>query len=96
MLAGLHVDHAALDRASTDLATTGRRIDARLDQLDTDLAPLRSKWGGSAQQSYKEAKSTWDTAMTEMVTLLRDISTAVDEANQAYRAADQRGSRRFS
>lgn len=95
MFNGIQVDHGRLDEASRDLVRAAVRIEGRLDQLESELAPLRSSWGGSAQESYVLAQRQWDTAMVEMVALLRDFSTGVTEANEAYRAADLRGSRRF-
>ncbi|GGD12783.1 WXG100 family type VII secretion target [Nocardioides daphniae] len=95
MFSGIQVDHGQLDEASRDLVQAAVRIEGRLDQLESELAPLRSSWGGSAQESYVLAQRQWDAAMVEMVTLLRDFSVGVTEANEAYRAADLRGSRRF-
>lgn len=95
MFTGVRVDHAALDESSSNLLSTATGIEGRLDQLEAELEPLRSGWGGAAQESYRAAKLEWDTAMTEMVQLLRDFSTVVQDANDAYRAADQRGARRF-
>lgn len=96
MFAGIRVDHAALERASTDLLSAATRVEGRLDQLEAELAPLRSGWGGVAQENYVVAQRQWDSAMAEMVTLLREFSVVVEEANQAYLAADRRGARRFS
>lgn len=96
MFTGVRVDHGLLDRASKDLVSAAVRIEGRLDQLESELAPLRAGWGGAAQENYVVAQRQWDAAMAEMVTLLREFSVVVDEANQAYRSADQRGARRFS
>lgn len=96
MFTGVRVDHALLERGSQDLVAAAVRIEGRLDQLEGELAPLRSGWGGTAQESYVVAQRQWDTAMAEMVMLLREFAVVVDEANQAYRSADQRGARRFS
>ena len=96
MFAGIHVDHAALEQGSVDLAAMAKRLDSRLTDLEAELAPLRHSWSGSAQQSYIEAQRAWDLAMADLVTLLADFSTAVGQANDAYRAADLRGARRFT
>ena len=54
-LDGLRVNHAGLDQAATDLGTTVKNIDDRLNRLESELAPLRSDWTGNAQQSYQVA-----------------------------------------
>ena len=94
-LDGLRVNHAGLEAAAQDLATTVKQIDDRLNRLESELAPLRSDWTGNAQQSYVVAKTKWDTAMQEMKTLLADTSAAVVNSNAEYRAADARGAASF-
>lgn len=94
-LDGLRVHHAGLETAAQDLADAVQKIDGRLDQLEAELAPLRSDWTGNAQQAYVVAKATWDTAMQEMRTLLQDTSTTVHHSNAEYQAADARGAASF-
>lgn len=93
---GIRVDHAALTQASTDLRSTATRIRARLDDLDQDLRPLSQQWSGQARASHDAARTEWQGAMNEMVALLEQVSSAVTESNEAYRAADLRGARRFN
>ncbi|MEQ6903846.1 WXG100 family type VII secretion target [Nocardioides sp. YIM 152588] len=92
---GLRVDHAALEGAADDLHAAVRAIDARLDRLDHDLAPLRADWSGAQQEAYRSAQATWDAAMAEMRDLLDLTQRAVRQANAEYRAADLRGAARF-
>ncbi len=94
-LDGLRVNHAGLETAAQDLANTVKAIDERLNRLESELAPLRSDWTGSAQQSYQVAKTKWDTAMNDMKLLLQDTSATVHQSNADYRAADQRGAASF-
>ncbi len=94
-LDGLRVNHAGLDTAAEDLGTAVKQIDDRLNRLEQELAPLRSDWTGSAQQSYQVAKTKWDTAMQEMKGLLADTSATVHQSNAEYKAADQRGAASF-
>ena len=94
-LDGLRVNHAGLDTVAADLGQAVQRIDDRLNRLESELAPLRSDWTGSAQQAYLTAKATWDRAMQEMKSLLQDTSTTVVQSNAEYRAADQRGAASF-
>lgn len=94
-LDGLRVDHAGLDRAADDLMSVVDRIDARLQSLQRELAPLRTSWVGDAQRSYATAQVRWDTAVREMRDLLRSSAQQVLVANDAYRAADARGARAF-
>lgn len=90
------VQHAALDQASEDIALAARTIKARLQRLEGDLAPLSTRWSGQAQRSYQQARGQWDAAINDMVALLEQVSAAVEESNQAFRAADRRGAGRFT
>jgi early secretory antigenic target protein ESAT-6 len=94
-LDGLRVNHAGLDTAAEDLGRAVKQIDDRLNRLESELAPLRSDWTGSAQQAYQVAKTKWDTAMQEMRNLLQDTGNTVHQSNADYRAADQRGAASF-
>lgn len=94
-LDGLRVNHAGLDTAADDLSRTVKEIDSRLNQLEQELAPLRSQWAGDAQQAYKAAKARWDLAIKEMRDVLDETSRTVRQSNAEYRAADQRGAASF-
>ena len=94
-LDGLRVNHAALDTAASEMHRTVGRIDARLNQLEGELAPLRSQWSGHAKESYDVAKAQWDWAIREMRDLLDKSHATVYQSNDEYRAVDQRGANRF-
>jgi early secretory antigenic target protein ESAT-6 len=92
---GLRVNHAGLDTAAQDLATTVKEIDDRLNRLESELAPLRSDWTGNAQTAYVAAKAKWDAAIQEMKEMLAQTSQSVTQSNAEYRAADMRGAAAF-
>ncbi len=94
-LDGIRVNHAALEQASMDMQQTVKDIDDRLNRLESELAPLKSDWSGSAQQAYHVAKGRWDTAIQEMKELLNETHLSVTQSNQDYRAADMRGAAQF-
>lgn len=89
------VNHAGLADASRQLLTSATQIDDRLNTLESELAALRTAWTGSAQEAYQRAKQVWDTAIGEMIGLLRQSGSMVDQSNADYRAADLRGAARF-
>ncbi|WP_370249286.1 WXG100 family type VII secretion target [Nocardioides sp.] len=94
-LDGIRVNHAALEQAAADMTRTVKDIDDRLNRLESELAPLKSDWSGSAQQSYQAAKAKWDQAISEMRDLLTETHQSVSQSNDDYRAADARGAAHF-
>ncbi len=92
---GIKVQHGNLEQGAADVMKAAKDIEARLDQLETDLNPLRADWNGNAKLAYDDAKKKWDQAMIDMTTLLGQASRGVDSSNQEYKAADQRGAGRF-
>ena len=94
-LDGLRVNHAALDLAAQDIADVVKQIDARMERLEHELAPLQSQWAGNAQQAYNQAKARWDGAINEMRDLLHQTGQNVTQSNADYKAADARGAAAF-
>ncbi len=92
---GIQVQHGKLEQGGADVMQAAKDIEARLDQLESDLNPLRGDWNGNAKLAYADAKAKWDQAMTEMTLLLQQASQGVDSSNAEYKAADQRGAGRF-
>ncbi|MGN0064161.1 MAG: WXG100 family type VII secretion target [Nocardioides sp.] len=93
---GIKVNHGSLEQGAADVRTAARRIESRLDELESQLNPLRNDWNGNAKLAYDQAKAKWDQAMTEMIELLDRASMGVSQSNDEYRQADQRGAGRFS
>ncbi len=94
-LDGLRVNHAGLDTAAEDLGRTVKQIDDRLNRLESELAPLRSDWTGSAQQAYtgREGEVGHRHAGDEDAAG-RDRHHG-DPVEPEYMAADQRGAASF-
>ena len=69
--------------------------DNRMNQLESELNPLKADWNGNAKMAYDQAKAKWDQAMSEMTLLLQQASQGVDSSNAEYKAADARGANRF-
>ena len=92
---GLRVNHAGLDKAAEDLYAAVKKIDERMNRLESELAPLKSDWSGQAQAAYITAKAKWDWALQEMRDLLDQTSKTVYQSNAEYRAADMRGAGSF-
>ena len=94
-LDGIRVQHGALDQAAADMYDTVKKIDERMNRLESELAPLKSDWHGNAQDAYTRAKAKWDWAIQEMRDLLDESHKTVYQSNAEYMAADKRGAASF-
>ncbi len=92
---GIKVEHGKLDSGSADVIAAAKDIEARLNTLEDELRPLAGDWTGAAKEAYREAKETWDRAISDMIILLNQAGQNVDTSNQEYKAADARGASRF-
>ena len=92
---GLVVNHGGLNEVTDHLYKMVKDIDDRMNNLESDLAPLQSEWSGNAQGAYIQAKTKWDTAIAEMRQLLGDTGNTVGQSNQEYHSADMRGANSF-
>ena len=95
MTLDLRVNHGQLDAAVADIQSTVKALDNRLNQLEGELAPLKSDWVGSAQLAYVSAKAKWDAAIVHLNQVLAETGTTVAQANTDYAAADRRGASNF-
>jgi WXG100 family type VII secretion target len=92
----LAVDFGGLDRGHADITSGAGKIESRLDQLESELAPLRADWTGSASESYQQAKAKWDAAMGDIRLLLVDIGNQVATSNSDYQSTESRNTARFA
>lgn len=94
----LKVPHGTLDGHSDRVLRAAETIIDRLDRLEGELRDIRAggAWQGQAQVAYVQAKTTWDTAMDEMVAILSAAGTGVRVANGQYAEADRRGAGFFA
>ncbi|MGO1950777.1 MAG: WXG100 family type VII secretion target [Mycobacteriaceae bacterium] len=77
----IQYDFAQISQASADIHATNRNINATLEQLKSDIAPMVAEWEGESATAYQAAQQRWDAAALEMNQVLQTIARAVDDAN---------------
>lgn len=85
----MRVGFGALDTASMDLKAGADKIEARLNELENELAHMRSDWEGNASEAYQVAKKQWDQGMQEMRAVLAQIGMGVANANGDYQSGER-------
>lgn len=78
------VNFESVANVESRLSTTLKKLQARLDQLDSDLAPVHNGWTGDAKAAYAVDKAKWDKAAEDMNTVLLQLQKAVSAAHEHY------------
>lgn len=76
---GYGMKFGVVDTAGTDLVAGANKIGNKLDEMENNLKPLQADWTGSASEAYVQAKAQWNSALTEMRSLLNDIGRQVSQ-----------------
>lgn len=91
----LKVQFGSLETAAGDIAGSANKLEARIDTLESELAPMRSSWEGEAQAAYIACKAKWDQGMRDIKALLAEIGTAVSQSNSDYMATEKANAGRW-
>lgn len=94
-LDGLRVDHGALDTAATGMKRIVDAIDRVLDDLVSDLTPLKEQWDGETKLAFADCERVWNFTMIEMKDLLDKSSKTVHQSNEEFRAVDLKNAANF-
>ncbi|MBT8227651.1 MAG: WXG100 family type VII secretion target [Dactylosporangium sp.] len=86
----------ALERASVDIGSAIHKIRSGLENLDQDARPLFNTWGGAAFDQYDLRQKKWTTTANDLIMILTDIRTKLDESLVSYVDAENRGRTLFS
>jgi len=81
---------------SGQIRTGANGIKSQLDDLDAQVSKLRAAWSGSAQEAYDDAQRKWTQSLTELNTLLQQISSKTEEIAGHYTQSDNSSAGRFS
>jgi 6 kDa early secretory antigenic target len=91
----LRVDFGAMRQGSADIQKALNTLQAQLDQLEQDAAPLVSTWAGDAREAYEERQAKWRTASRDLHQILHNIKKAIDHSTDDYIATERRAASRF-
>jgi early secretory antigenic target protein ESAT-6 len=83
------VNFSGLEATGSTIGAKAKNLQGRLDQLDSDLAPLRASWDGSARDAYHTAQSRWNAAAADLNLLLQAVGISVNDANSGYQDTER-------
>ncbi len=83
------VNFSGLDATSSSIGAKSKTIRGRLDQLDSDLAPMRASWDGFARDAYHTAQLRWNTAADDLNLILQAVGISVNDARTGYQDTEK-------
>lgn len=87
-MGSMKVDYQTIHQAADDCNSTGSELEARFEQLKSDLAPLTESWSGNAMDAWHAKQQQWNQALEEMKQLLAQIATALPQIADGYQETD--------
>lgn len=94
--ASMLVTFEALANAAQQIQTTYNNLNSKLDDLKQQLQPMVSTWTGAASEQYQVQQAAWNSAQTDLNTVLQAIGQAVNAAHDAYTQTEQANTRAWS
>jgi WXG100 family type VII secretion target len=76
-----------------EIHTTSGRFNAALQELRSQVAPLREMWTREAASAYGAEQLRWHQAATALNEILVDLGNAVRDGSDDVAAADHRAAR---
>jgi ESAT-6 family protein len=73
-----------------EIHTTAARLNVALDELRSQIAPLRELWTREAAAAYQVEQLKWHQAATALNEILVDLGNAVRDGAQQVADADRR------
>lgn len=73
-----------------EIHTTAARFNAALDELRSQIAPLRQLWTREAAAAYELEQLRWHQAATALNEILADLGNAVRDGVEEVADADRR------
>ncbi|CDO87112.1 type VII secretion protein EsxT [Mycobacterium triplex] len=73
-----------------EIHTTAARLNAALDELRSQIAPLQQFWTREAASAYQAEQLSWHQAATALNEILVDLGNAVRDGADEVASADRR------
>ncbi|MFI9814803.1 WXG100 family type VII secretion target [Saccharothrix variisporea] len=91
----IKVSFAELGNAAGSISSQAGQVEQQLEDLKSRLQPIINLWEGAASEAYMEKQRAWDTAAADLQSVLASIGVAVQQATEAYQAAEQQNLKRW-
>ncbi len=92
----IKVTFGEIANAQSNIASTSKLVQTKLDDLKSTVQRLAAGWHGAASESYQVKQQQWDSSAADLNQVLHQISVAVGNANEGYQNTEGRNTQRFS
>jgi WXG100 family type VII secretion target len=72
-----------------DIHTTSARLNAALDELRVQIAPLQQVWTREAAEAYRVEQTRWEQAAAALNEMLFNLGNAVRDGSDEVAATDR-------
>lgn len=90
------VTFGELAGAQQSVASTAQQMNAQLEELKRQLAPLVASWTGQAAVDYQAKQRLWDASAADLNQVLTQISVAIGQANDGYQQVERANASRWA
>ncbi|MET8756739.1 WXG100 family type VII secretion target [Lentzea sp. NPDC004782] len=92
---GIKATFGEIESAGSQISSGASQVQQQLDDLKAQVDKTLAAWEGSAQGAYQASQAKWAQAAGDLQAVLAAIGTAVQQAAEAYRTAEQQNTQRW-
>jgi 6 kDa early secretory antigenic target len=70
----------AMQQAFEDIVSVQGNLTSTYEEMNAQLAPMAEIWQGRGSESYGAVQQSWNKAMEDMLAVLRQISSALQQS----------------
>lgn len=96
MSGGMGTNYAEMASCAKDIENVEQEINATVNKLNSDLAPLEASWKGQASQAFQQLQQRLMEDAKKLNQALSDIATAMKSASGTYQAQEEEAHRGIS
>ena len=74
-----------------EMTQVAQQIQTLVDNLDSETQSSLADWTSAARDVYNQARAKWDNAARDMGTQAGNASAILNEINNSYQSAENRG-----
>jgi len=91
----LLVNFGSLQQAGADIERALNTLRTTLEQIEAEGARLYQSWDGQAREAYTVRQKKWQSAASDLTSILQNIKGAVDRSAEDYISTERQATQRF-